>query len=189
MSEDGPADVDYIAINTDKMSLDATAADYRVQIGEKLTKGQGSGADPTVGRKSAEESRSQIAKGLEGADMVFITAGMGGGTGTGAAPVVAEIAREAGILTVGVVTKPFSFEGRRRMAQANKGIEELYQKVDSLVIISNDRIKLASNQSITFANAFRIADDVLRQALISISNLIRNTGFINLDFADVKAIL
>ena len=121
--------------------------------------------------------------------MVFITAGMGGGTGTGAAPVVAEIAREAGILTVGVVTKPFSFEGRRRMAQANKGIEELYQKVDSLVIISNDRIKLASNQSITFANAFRIADDVLRQALISISNLIRNTGFINLDFADVKAIL
>ena len=189
MSQDGPEVIEYIAVNTDKMSLDASRATSKLQIGEKLTHGQGAGADPTVGRKSADESRTQIAKAIEGADMVFITAGMGGGTGTGAAPAVAEIAREAGILTVGVVTKPFSFEGRRRMAKATEGIEELRQKVDSLVIISNDRLKLATGQNVTFANAFRIADDVLRQALQSISDLIRQTGFINLDFADVKAIM
>ena len=142
-----------------------------------------------MGRKAAEESRNQMAKALESTDMVFITAGMGGGTGTGAAPVVAEIAREAGVLTVGVVTKPFGFEGRKRMAQAEQGIEELRSKVDSLVIIPNERLKYATDQKITFANAFEIADDVLRQAVQSISDLIRDTGFINLDFADVTAIM
>ena len=142
-----------------------------------------------MGQKAAEESRNQLTKSLEGTDMVFITAGMGGGTGTGAAPVVAEIARELGVLTVGVVTKPFSFEGRRRMMQAEKGIEELRKRVDSLVIIPNERLKYATDQKITFANAFEIADDVLRQAVQSISDLIRDTGFINLDFADVTAIM
>ena len=142
-----------------------------------------------MGRKSAEESRGQIAKALEDADMVFITAGMGGGTGTGAAPIVADIAKEAGLLTVGVVTKPFAFEGRRRMLQAEAGIEELRGKVDSLVIIPNERLKFATDQKITFQNAFEIADDVLRQAVQSISDLIKNTGFINLDFADVTAVM
>ena len=142
-----------------------------------------------MGRKSAEESRNQIAKALEDTDMVFITAGMGGGTGTGGAPIVAEIAKEMDILTVAVVTKPFGFEGRRRMQQAEKGIEELQGKVDSLVIIPNERLKHATDQKITFANAFEIADDVLRQAVQSISDLIRDTGFINLDFADVTAIM
>ena len=156
---------------------------------QKLTGGQGAGSNPDVGRKSAEESRGQIAKALEDADMVFITAGMGGGTGTGAAPIVADIAKEAGLLTVGVVTKPFSFEGRRRMQQAEAGIEELRGKVDSLVIIPNERLKFATDQKITFQNAFEIADDVLRQAVQSISDLIKNTGFINLDFADVTAVM
>ena len=155
----------------------------------ELTGGKGAGSNPEVGRKAAEESRNQIAKALESTDMVFITAGMGGGTGTGAAPVVAEIARELGVLTVGVVTKPFSFEGRRRMMQAEKGIEELRKRVDSLVIIPNERLKYATDQKITFANAFEIADDVLRQAVQSISDLIRDTGFINLDFADVTTVM
>ena len=155
----------------------------------KLTHGQGAGSDPEVGRKSAEESRNQIAKALEDTDMVFITAGMGGGTGTGGAPIVAEIAKEMDILTVAVVTKPFGFEGRRRMQQAEAGIAELEGKVDSLVIIPNERLKHATDQKITFANAFEIADDVLRQAVQSISDLIRDTGFINLDFADVTAIM
>ena len=181
--------VEFICINTDKQVLNASSATYKIQIGEKLTHGQGAGSDPEVGRKSAEESRAQISKALEDTDMVFITAGMGGGTGTGGAPIVAEIAREQGILTVGVVTKPFGFEGRRRMQQAEKGIEELQGKVDSLVIIPNERLKHATDQKITFANAFEIADDVLRQAVQSISDLIRDTGFINLDFADVTAIM
>ena len=181
--------VDFIGVNTDKQALTMSAATYKIQIGEKLTHGQGAGSDPEVGRKSAEESRAQISKALEDTDMVFITAGMGGGTGTGGAPIVAEIAREQGILTVGVVTKPFGFEGRRRMQQAEKGIEELQGKVDSLVIIPNERLKHATDQKITFANAFEIADDVLRQAVQSISDLIRDTGFINLDFADVTAIM
>ena len=154
-----------------------------------MTHGQGAGSDPEVGRKSAEESRSQITKALEDTDMVFITAGMGGGTGTGAAPIVAETAKEQGILTVGVVTKPFAFEGRRRMMQAEKGIEDLRNNVDYLVIIPNERLKHATDQKITFANAFEIADDVLRQAVMSISELIRDTGFINLDFADVTAVM
>ena len=185
----GVTGVDFVAVNTDKQALNISSAEYKIQIGEKLTHGQGAGSDPEVGRKSAEESRSQITKALEETDMVFITAGMGGGTGTGAAPIVAEAAKEQGILTVGVVTKPFGFEGRRRMMQAEKGIEDLRGKVDSLVIIPNDRLKHATDQKITFANAFEIADDVLKQAVMSISDLIRETGFINLDFADVTAIM
>ena len=189
MVRSGTRGVDFVAVNTDKQALNVSSATYKIQIGEKLTHGQGAGSDPEVGRKRAEESRAQISKALEDTDMVFITAGMGGGTGTGGAPIVAEIAREQGILTVGVVTKPFGFEGRRRMQQAEKGIEELQGKVDSLVIIPNERLKHATDQKITFANAFEIADDVLRQAVQSISDLIRDTGFINLDFADVTAIM
>ena len=189
MVKSGTKGVDFIAVNTDKQALAISSATFKIQIGEKLTGGQGAGSDPEVGRKSAEESRSAISKALEDADMVFITAGMGGGTGTGAAPIVADIAKEMGILTVGVVTKPFNFEGRRRMMQAEKGIEELRTRVDSLVIIPNERLKFATDQKITFANAFEIADDVLRQAVQSISDLIKNTGFINLDFADVTAVM
>ena len=189
MVKTGTKGVDFIAVNTDKQALAVSSATFKIQIGEKLTGGQGAGSDPEVGRKSAEESRSQISKALEDADMVFITAGMGGGTGTGAAPIVADIAKEMGILTVGVVTKPFKFEGRRRMLQAEKGIEELRTRVDSLVIIPNERLKYATDQKITFQNAFEIADDVLRQAVQSISDLIKNTGFINLDFADVTAVM
>ena len=189
MVRSGVQGVDFIAVNTDKQALTTSSATYKIQIGEKLTGGQGAGSNPEVGRKSAEESRGQIAKALEDADMVFITAGMGGGTGTGAAPIVADIAKEAGLLTVGVVTKPFAFEGRRRMLQAEAGIEELRGKVDSLVIIPNERLKFATDQKITFQNAFEIADDVLRQAVQSISDLIKNTGFINLDFADVTAVM
>jgi len=189
MVRSGARGVDFVAVNTDKQALNTSAATYKIQIGEKLTHGQGAGANPEVGRKAAEESRNQITKALEDTDMVFITAGMGGGTGTGAAPIVAEIAKEMGILTVGVVTKPFGFEGRRRMQAAEAGIEDLRSKVDSLVIIPNERLKHATDQKITFANAFEIADDVLRQAVQSISDLIRDTGFINLDFADVTAIM
>ncbi len=189
MVKAGTQGVEFIAINTDKQALAVSNADQKLQIGEKMTHGQGAGSDPEVGKRSAEESRNNIAKAIEDADMVFITAGMGGGTGTGAAPTVAEIAREAGILTVGVVTKPFKFEGKRRMDQANGGIKELLGKVDSLLIIPNDRLKYATDQKVTLANAFEIADDVLRQAVTSISNLIKNTGFINLDFADVTCIM
>ena len=189
MVRSGTKGVEFVAVNTDKQALNVSSATYKIQIGEKLTHGQGAGSDPEVGRKSAEESRNQIAKALEDTDMVFITAGMGGGTGTGGAPIVAEIAKEMDILTVAVVTKPFGFEGRRRMQQAESGISELKDKVDSLVIIPNERLKHATDQKITFANAFEIADDVLRQAVQSISDLIRDTGFINLDFADVTAIM
>ncbi|MBR1496377.1 MAG: cell division protein FtsZ [Oscillospiraceae bacterium] len=189
MVSSGTKGVEFIAINTDKQALAVSNADQKIQIGEKLTHGQGAGSDPDVGKRSAEESRNNIAKCLEDADMVFITAGMGGGTGTGAAPTVAETAREAGLLTVGVVTKPFSFEGKRRMLQAERGISELLGRVDSLLIIPNDRLKFVTDQKITFANAFEIADDVLRQAVTSISDLIKNTGFINLDFADVTSIM
>ena len=189
MVKSGTKGVEFVAVNTDKQALNISSATYKIQIGEKLTHGQGAGSDPEVGRKSAEESRQQIAKALENTDMVFITAGMGGGTGTGGAPIVAEIAKEMDILTVAVVTTPFGFEGRRRMQQAERGIAELKDKVDSLVIIPNERLKHATDQKITFANAFEIADDVLRQAVQSISDLIRDTGFINLDFADVTAIM
>ena len=189
MVRSGTKGVEFVAVNTDKQALNVSSATSKIQIGEKLTHGQGAGSDPEVGRKSAEESRNQIAKALEDTDMVFITAGMGGGTGTGGAPIVAEIAKEMDILTVAVVTKPFGFEGRRRMQQAESGIAELKDKVDSLVVIPNERLKHATDQKITFANAFEIADDVLRQAVQSISDLIRDTGFINLDFADVTAIM
>ena len=189
MVRTGTKGVEFIAVNTDKQALAISSATNKIQIGEKLTNGQGAGSNPEVGRKSAEENRNQITKALETADMVFITAGMGGGTGTGAAPIVADIAKELGILTVGVVTKPFRFEGPRRMRQAEAGITELREKVDSLVIIPNERLKLASDQKITMVNAFEIADDVLQQAVQSISDLIKNTGFINLDFADVSAVM
>ncbi len=185
----GMQGVEFIAVNTDRQCLNASEATQKLAIGEKLTGGKGAGANPEVGRESAKESKEQITALLDGADMVFVTAGMGGGTGTGAAPVVAEIAKEKGILTVGVVTKPFNFEGRRRMEQAAQGIEELRQKVDSLVIIPNDRLQYATDEKITFANAFAIADDVLRQAVQSISDLIKTTGLINLDFADVTAVM
>ena len=189
MVSDGLQGVEFIAMNTDQQALSKNHAATKVQLGSKLTKGRGAGADPEIGQRAAEESKDEIANALKGSQMVFITAGMGGGTGTGAAPVVAEIARELGVLTVGVVTKPFSFEGRRRMMQAEKGIEELRKRVDSLVIIPNERLKYATDQKITFANAFEIADDVLRQAVQSISDLIRDTGFINLDFADVTTVM
>ena len=183
--------VEFVVINTDKQDLNKSVCKNKVQIGEKLTGGMGAGSKPEIGQKSAEESRAQIAKVLEGTDMVFITAGMGGGTGTGAAPIVADLAREAGILTVGVVPKPFKFEGANRMRQAESGIAALADKVDSLVIIPNDRLKYVTDQKITFANAFGIADDVLKQAVLSISELVGDAGnvVINLDFADVSAIM
>jgi cell division protein FtsZ len=181
--------VEFIAVNTDKQALDVSSATYRIQIGEKLTHGQGAGAKPEVGRKAAEESRDKITEALEGTDMVFVACGMGGGTGTGGSPIVADVARELGILTVGVVTKPFRFEGNVRMKQAEAGIEELRNKVDSLVIIPNDRLKYATDQKITLKNAFSIADDVLQQAVESISDLVKNVGFINLDFADVTTVM
>ena len=189
MVSDGLQGVEFIAMNTDQQALAKNHASVKVQLGSKLTKGRGAGADPEIGQRAAEESKDEIANALKGSQMVFITAGMGGGTGTGGAPIVAEIAKEMDILTVAVVTKPFGFEGRRRMQQAESGIAELKDKVDSLVIIPNERLKHATDQKITFANAFEIADDVLRQAVQSISDLIRDTGFINLDFADVTAIM
>ena len=191
MIEAGVEGVDFIVINTDKQDLNKSNCKNKVQIGEKLTGGMGAGSKPEIGKKSAEESRAAIAKILEGTDMVFITAGMGGGTGTGAAPIVADLAREAGILTVGVVTKPFKFEGANRMRQAESGIAALGDKVDSLVIIPNDRLKYVTDQKITFANAFGIADDVLKQAVTSISELVGDAGnvVINLDFADVSAVM
>ncbi len=189
MVRTGAQGVEFIAINTDKPALSISDADQKIQIGEKLTHGQGAGSNPDVGKKAAEESRNNIAKAIENADMVFLAAGMGGGTGTGGSPIVADIARETGILTVGVVTKPFSFEGKRRMVQAEEGIKELLSKVDSLLVIPNDRLKNATDQKLTFANAFQIADEVLIQAVTSISQLIKDTGFINLDFADVTAIM
>ena len=189
MVADGTKGVEFVAINTDKQVLSVSTADQKIQIGEKLTHGQGAGSNPDVGRQSAEENRNNITKIFEDTDMVFITAGMGGGTGTGAAPIVADIARDAGALTVGVVTKPFTFEGKRRMVQAEAGVKEMLGKVDSLLVIPNDRLKYATDQKVTMINAFEIADDVLRQAVTSISDLIKNTGFINLDFADVSTIM
>ncbi len=191
MIEAGVGGVDFIVINTDKQDLNKSICKNKVQIGEKLTGGMGAGSKPEIGQQSAEESRAQIAKILEGTDMVFITAGMGGGTGTGAAPIVADLAREAGILTVGVVTKPFKFEGANRMRQAEAGIAALSDRVDSLIIIPNDRLKYVTDQKITFANAFGIADDVLKQAVTSISELVGYSErvIINLDFADVSAVM
>jgi cell division protein FtsZ len=181
--------IEFIAVNTDRQALALSQSAHKLQIGDKLTHGQGAGSDPTKGQKAAEESREEIADALKGTDMVFITAGMGGGTGTGAAPVIASVAKDMGILTVGIVTKPFLFEGKRRMDQAESGIMALREHVDSLVVIPNERLKLVSEQKITLTNAFQVADDVLRQGVQSISDLIKQPGLVNLDFADVTAVM
>jgi cell division protein FtsZ len=185
----GVKGVEFISVNTDKQALYRSKATQKIQIGEKVTHGKGAGSKPEMGQKAADESREAIAAAIRGSDMVFITAGMGGGTGTGAAPIVASIARDMGVLTVGIVTKPFDFEGRRRMEQAESGITALREHVDSLVVIPNERLKLVSEQRITLLNAFSIADDVLRQGVQSISDLIKLPGLVNLDFADVTAVM
>ena len=189
MVDAGLRGVEFISVNTDKQALGQSAAQVKIQIGEKLTKGLGAGAIPEVGRRAAEESREELASALKGADLVFITAGMGGGTGTGAAPIVAEIARDMGTLTIAVVTKPFNFEGKQRMKNAEAGIEELKQHVDTLVVIPNDRLLQVVNKGTTMLEAFRIADDVLRQGIQGISDLIAVPAMINLDFADVKTVM
>lgn len=189
MVDAGVKSVEFIAINTDASALALSKADQKLQIGEKSTNGQGAGAKPEVGVNAAEESRDEIAAILRGTDMVFITAGMGGGTGTGAAPIVAEVAQELGILTVGIVTKPFAFEGKIRMKQAEQGISELSKHVDSLIVIPNERLKFVSEEKITLKNAFIIADDVLRQGVQSVSDLIKFPQMVNLDFADVTAVI
>ncbi|SFG28921.1 cell division protein FtsZ [Desulfotomaculum arcticum] len=181
--------VEFIAVNTDAQALQMALAGTKIQIGTKLTKGLGAGANPDIGQKAAEESREDIEQVLRGADMVFVTAGMGGGTGTGAAPVVAEVAKEVGALTVGVVTKPFTFEGKKRQSQAEIGIENLKSKVDTLITIPNDRLLQVVEKNTSIVEAFRIADDVLRQGVQGISDLIAVPGLINLDFADVKTIM
>lgn len=181
--------VEFIAVNTDRQALYTSKAEHKIQVGEKLTRGLGAGANPEVGKKSAEESKDEILKVLEGADMVFVTAGMGGGTGTGAAPVVAQLAKEMGILTVGVVTKPFAFEGKVRMKNAEHGIKELKSKVDTLITIPNDRLLQIVQKNTSMLEAFSIADDVLKQGIESISDLIAAPGLINLDFADVQSIM
>ena len=185
----GVKGTEFVTVNTDKQVLLYSKAETKLAIGEKITKGQGAGAKPEIGERAAEESIEEIKAILEGTDMVFITAGMGGGTGTGAAPVIARAAKEMGILTVGIVTKPFAFEGIRRMKAAEDGIDRLSQFVDSLVVIPNERLKLASDTRVTLLNAFEIADDVLRRGVQSISELINVPGIINLDFADVRAIM
>jgi len=181
--------VEFIAINTDKQALLLSKANTKIQIGDKLTKGLGAGANPEIGEKAANESKEEIGQAIKGADMVFVTAGMGGGTGTGAAPVVAQIAKEMGILTVGVITKPFSFEARKRMQNAEKGIENLKINVDTLVTIPNDRLLQVAEAGTSIVDAFKIADDVLKQGVQGISDLIAVPGLINLDFADVKTIM
>lgn len=181
--------VEFISINTDQQALNRSKATMKMQIGEKITHGKGAGSKPEVGEKAAEESKEQIAEILKGTDMVFITAGMGGGTGTGAAPIVAEVAKEMGILTVGIVTTPFLFEGKRRMEQAENGISKLKQHVDSLIVIPNERLKHISEEKITLQNAFLAADDVLRQGVQSITDLIVIPGIVNLDFADVTSVM
>ncbi len=189
MVRSGVAGVEFVAVNTDRQALNRSQATMKIQIGEKLTHGWGAGANPEKGQRAAEESHDEIVNALKGTDMVFIPAGMGGGTGTGAAPVVAEIARDMGILTVGIVTKPFLFEGRKRMEQAEAGIANLREHVDSLIVIPNERLKQVSEVRITLENAFDLADDVLRQGVQSISQLIKVNAMVNLDFADVTAIM
>lgn len=189
MIQEGLRDVEFIAINTDKQALTLSHAQNKIQIGDKLTKGLGAGANPEIGKKAAEESRDEITEAISGADMVFITAGMGGGTGTGAAPIVAECAKEVGALTVGVVTKPFAFEGKRRRAAAEKGIEFLTQKVDTIIVIPNDKLLQVVDKKCSVSDAFSKADEVLRQGIKGISDLIQIPGLINLDFADVKTIM
>ena len=189
MVSDGLQGVEFIAMNTDQQALAKNHATAKVQLGSKLTKGRGAGADPEIGQRAAEESKDEIANALKGSQMVFITAGMGGGTGTGAAPVVAEVAHDLGILTVGIVTKPFSFEGKRKMGLAEQGIANLLMHVDSLIVIPNERLKMISQEKITLMNAFQAADNVLRQGVEYISALINVPAFINLDFADVRSIM
>jgi cell division protein FtsZ len=189
MIESGLKGVEFIAVNTDAQALLMSEADVKLDIGRETTRGLGSGADAEIGRRAAEEHRAEIEEILKGADMVFVTAGEGGGTGTGGAPVVANIARELGALTIGVVTRPFSFEGRRRAAQAEEGIQELKQAVDTLIIVPNDRLLQISDESTSMLDAFRMADQVLHQGVEGITNLIVTPGLINLDFADVRTVL
>ena len=185
----GIKNVDFIAVNTDRQALQKSKAPTKIQIGEKITRGLGAGANPDIGAQSAEESKTEIQEVLRGADMVFVTAGMGGGTGTGAAPTVASLAKEMGILTIGVVTKPFTFEGKKRLAQAERGIENLKGKVDTLIVIPNDKLLQVIDRKTSMAEAFMMADDILRQGVQGISDLITVTGTVNLDFADVKTIM
>ncbi len=189
MIQIGLKGVEFISINTDKQALYLSQANQKIQIGDKLTKGLGAGANPEIGQKAAEESREEILQAIKGADMVFVTAGMGGGTGTGAAPIVADIAKELNILTVGVVTKPFLFEGRQRMMNAEKGISDLKEKVDTLITIPNDRLLQVIEKRTSMLEAFKVADDVLRQGVQGISDLIAVPGLVNLDFADVRTIM
>ena len=189
MVDSGIKGVEFIAVNTDRQALLLSKAASKIQIGEKITRGLGAGANPDIGAQAAEESKSEIAEALRGADMVFVTAGMGGGTGTGAAPIIAATAKEMGILTIGVVTKPFTFEGKKRLSQAERGVESLKGKVDTLVVIPNDKLLQVIDRKTSIVEAFKMADDVLRQGVQGISDLIAVTGTVNLDFADVKTIM
>ena len=189
MIVEGLKNVEFIVVNTDQQALMSSQANQKIQIGEKLTKGLGAGANPEIGQKAAEESREEITAAIKGANMVFITAGMGGGTGTGSAPVVAEIAKSMDILTVGVVTKPFPFEGKRRMMHAEMGIAKLKEKVDTLVIIPNERLLRMADKKTTLMDSFKLADDVLRQGVQAISDLITIPGVVNADFADIKTVM
>ena len=189
MVEAGIKNVEFIAVNTDKQALLCSKAGSKIQIGEKITRGLGAGANPDIGTQAAEESKAEIAEALKGADMVFVTAGMGGGTGTGADPIVANVAKEMEILPVGVVTKPFTFEGKKRLAQAERGINALKKEVDSLVVIPNDKLLQIIDRKTSMIEAFRMADDVLRQGVQGISDIITDIGEINLDFADVRTIM
>ena len=189
MIDAGIKGVDFIAVNTDRQALQMSKAGTKIQIGEKITRGLGAGANPDIGAQSAEESKSEISEALRGADMVFVTAGMGGGTGTGAAPIVAGIAKDMGILTIGVVTKPFTFEGKKRLSQADRGIESLKTKVDTLVVIPNDKLLQIIDRKTSIVEAFKMADEILRQGVQGISDLIAVPGLVNLDFADVKTIM
>lgn len=189
MVDAGIKGVEFIAVNTDRQALILSKAGSKIQIGEKITRGLGAGANPDIGAQAAEESKAEIQESLRGADMVFVTAGMGGGTGTGAAPIVAACAKEMGILTIGVVTKPFTFEGKKRLSQADRGIESLKGKVDTLVVIPNDKLLQIIDRKTSIVEAFKMADDVLRQGVQGISDLIAVPGLVNLDFADVKTIM
>ena len=189
MVDSGIKGVEFIAINTDRQALVLSKAGSKIQIGEKITRGLGAGANPDIGAQAAEESKAEIQEALRGADMVFVTAGMGGGTGTGAAPIVAACAKEMGILTIGVVTKPFTFEGKKRLSQADRGVESLKGKVDTLVVIPNDKLLQIIDRKTSIVEAFKMADDVLRQGVQGISDLIAVPGLVNLDFADVKTIM
>ena len=189
MIEYGVKGIDFIAANTDLQALNASPAEFKLQLGKETTKGQGAGANPEIGRAAAEESREEIKKALDGADMVFVTCGLGGGTGTGAAPIIAEIAQEVGALTVAIVTKPFKFEGKRRMDQAIIGLDELKQHVDTIIVIPNDNLRSVIDKTTVFTDAFKSVDNVLHRGVQSISDLIAVTGLINLDFADVKSVM